>query len=176
MPTQNPRLTITLSPPLDAAIRRLSELTGQSKSALIVELLAQARPVLERMSEVITVAQAATAEAKARMAANLDEAQTKLESHLGVVQDLWEQQTMDLLGEAEQVSRRQAKGAGGTRRPTAAARGRTAGAAKAIPGSVARGVRPPPVTRGSGTSVSTPKKPGKTAAKPTGTRAGRENG
>lgn len=178
MPTQNPRLTITLSPPLDAAIRRLSELTGQSKSSLIVELLDQAKPVLERMAEVIAVAQTATQEAKERMAANLDAAQTKLEEHLGLVNDLWEEQTADLLGEVEQVRRRSAKGASGRaggrtaaqRRAPARTPGRTS------PVSTAKGDQPPHVTRGSETPVPTPKKGGKSAAKPAPTRVGRKNG
>lgn len=174
MPTQNPRLTITLSPPLDAAIRRLSELIGQSKSSLIVELLDQARPVLERMSEVIALAKTATEEAKARMAANLDEAQTKLESHIGLVQDLFEQQTMDLIGEVEQVGRRRAKGAN---TPARARKDEDAGGGvRASRGSVAKGVQPPPVTRGSGSPVTPQKRKGKTAAKPTPKRVGRQNG
>ena len=35
----------------------------------------------------------ATEEAKARMASNMEAAQTKLESHLGIVQDLFDEQT-----------------------------------------------------------------------------------
>ena len=164
MPTQNPRLTITLSPPLDAAIRRLSELTGQSKSSLIVELLDQAKPVLERMAEVIALAQTATQEAKTRMAANLDAAQSKLEEHLGLVNDLFDEQTESLLGEIEQVRRRSAKGA------SVRSSGRTS------PVSTAKGAQPPHVTRGSGSPVTPQKRKGKSAAKPTPTRVGRKNG
>lgn len=178
MPTQNPRLTITLSPPLDAAIRRLSELTGQSKSSLIVELLDQAKPVLERMAEVIALAQTATQEAKTRMAANLDAAQSKLEEHLGLVNDLFDEQTESLLGEIEQVRRRSAKGASGRadgrtaaqRRAPARSSGRTS------PVSTAKGAQPPHVTLGSGSPVTPQKRKGKSAAKPTPTRVGRKNG
>lgn len=174
MPTQNPRLTITLSPPLDAAIRRLSELTGQSKSSLIVELLDQAQPVLVRMAEVIEVAKSATEDAKARMRSNLDEAQTKLEEHLGLVNQLWDEQTADLLGEAEQVQRRKRKGAGtSTDERKDEHGGRRAGASRRH---VEKAAQPPHVTRGSGTPVTTPKQKGKSAAKPTPARAGRKNG
>jgi hypothetical protein len=174
MPTQNPRLTITLSPPLDAAVRRLSELTGQSKSSLIVELLDQARPVLERMAEVITVAKTATEDAKARMRSNLDEAQSKLEEHLGLVNDLWDQQTADLLGEVEQVQRRRRKGTSSTATDGREDGGR--GRAGASRRHVEKPAQPPHVTRGSGTPVTTPKQKGKSAAKPAPARVGRKNG
>lgn len=175
MPTQNPRLTITLSPPLDAAIRRLSELTGQSKSSLIVELLDQAQPVLVRMAEVISAAKTATEDAKARMRSNLDEAQSKLEEHLGLVNQLWDEQTADLLGEVEQVQRRRKKGTGAATDGMRASAhgGRRSGASGKH---VEKPAQPPHVTRGSGTPVSTPKQKGKSAAKPAPARPGRKNG
>ena len=109
----NPRISVTLKPSLDAAIRRLSEATGQSKSSLVAEILEQAEPVFARMATVIEAAKTATKEAKERMAANLDEAQSKLEVHLGLVNDLFEEHTADLIGDMEQIGRRKEKGAGG---------------------------------------------------------------
>lgn len=176
MPTQNPRLTITLKPSLDAAIRRLSELTGQSKSSLIGELLEQAQPVLERMGTIIAAAQTATQEAKERMAANLDEAQSKLEVHLGLVQDLFEEHTADLIGDIEQVGRRKAKGATGGRTDGRAAPARPPARS---PSSVApsRGSRPPRLTGGSHPSTQAKKQAQKTAAKPsTTTVSGKKRG
>ena len=62
MTTKNPRLTITLQPALSAQFRRLSELTGQSQSSIIAELLSGSEPVLERMIRVLEAAEAAKGE------------------------------------------------------------------------------------------------------------------
>ena len=56
MATKNPRLTITLQPSLAAQLRRLSELTGNSQSSLIAELLEGSGPVFDRMIKVMEAA------------------------------------------------------------------------------------------------------------------------
>lgn len=48
MPSQKPRLNLTLPDDLNATIVRLAELTGKPKSALIVEMLHIYAPVLEQ--------------------------------------------------------------------------------------------------------------------------------
>ncbi len=50
MPTERPRLTITLTPEIDRALTDFSRLTGESKSAFIVQVLAEAVPHLDRMT------------------------------------------------------------------------------------------------------------------------------
>lgn len=167
----NPRISVTLKPSLDAAIRRLSEATGQSKSSLVAELLEQAEPVLMRMATVIEAAQTATKEAKERMAANLDEAQTKLEAHLGLVQDLFEEQTADLIGDLEQIGRRKAKGATGGRTDGRAAPARPP-ARSPSPESTPGGSRPPRLTGGSHPTQQAKKQARKTPAKPSPARKG----
>lgn len=170
----NPRVSVTLTPAVDAALRRLSEASGQSRSSLVGELMEQALPVLERMATIIATAKTATEEAKARMAANLEEAQTKLEAHIGIVQDLFDEQTADLIGDIEAIGRRKAKGSAGRTDGRAAAARPPAGASRR---SSSKGIQdggdPPCLTGGSGT----PRKPTKTTrkspAKPSQTRGGR---
>lgn len=111
MPATNPRISVTLKPSLDAMLKRMSDATGQSRSAIVGELLEQAEPVLARMVAVIEAARTATDEARGRLVANLADAQGKLEAHLGLAQDLFDESTSDLVGEAEQVGRRKSKGA-----------------------------------------------------------------
>lgn len=106
----NPRISVTLTPAVDAALKRLSEASGQSRSSLVGEILEQSLPVFERLAVVIETAKTATQEAKARMASNMEAAQTKLESHLGIVHDLFEEQTADLIADIEAVGRRSARG------------------------------------------------------------------
>jgi len=53
MPTERPRLTITLTPDIDRALTDFSRLTGESKSAFIVQVLGEAVPHLQRMTVVI---------------------------------------------------------------------------------------------------------------------------
>lgn len=48
MPSQKPRLNLTLPDELNATITRLSELTGRPKSALVVEMLQQYVPILDK--------------------------------------------------------------------------------------------------------------------------------
>ena len=84
MATKNPRLTITLKPELSEHFRRLSDLTGQSQSSIISELLAGSEPVLERMIRVLEAAGAAKGAIRGRGARGLDDAQQQLEGVLDI--------------------------------------------------------------------------------------------
>ena len=106
MATKNPRLTITLKPSIAAHLRRLSQLTGNSQSALIAELLEGSEPVFERMIQVLEAAKSAQAAMKGRMVTDLEAAQAKMEGALGIVMDGFDQFTGSLLDEAEAVKRR----------------------------------------------------------------------
>jgi hypothetical protein len=121
MPAINPRLTITLKPTTAAQLRRLSELTGNSQSALIAELLEGSEQVFERL---ITLLQAAT-DAKAtltdQMVAELEQTQSKLEGQMGLALDTWDAGAKPLLDAAEAIVRRgRRRGRGGdAQRPAA---------------------------------------------------------
>ena len=114
MPTLNPRLTITLQPQLAAILRRLSQLTGNSQSSMIGELLADSLPIFERMVEVLEAAQKLrekAMEAPDEVSRSLDRAQARIEAQLGLVLDDMGEGVRPLLEAAEKVERRGARGA-----------------------------------------------------------------
>lgn len=141
MPTNNPRLTITLQPTLAAQLRRLSQLTGNSQSALIAELLEGSTPIFDRMIVLLEAADKAKEAIKGQAVEGLDIAQAKLEKQLGLALDTWDEAATPLLEEMEAITRRRGakaparKPAGGT-----APRGAPPAGAQATPPSN-RGVR-----------------------------------
>ena len=79
MPAKNPRLTITLQPSLSAQLRKLSELTGNSQSALIADLLEGTGPVFDRMIQVLEAAKTAKESMRGKLADDMEHAQSKME-------------------------------------------------------------------------------------------------
>lgn len=110
MPTKNPRLTITLQPTLAAQLRTLSELTGNSQSSLIAELLEGSGPVFDRMIQVLQAAQTAKEAMRGKLVADMEAAQDKMEGALGIALDGFDSFTGSLLDEAEAVTRRARRG------------------------------------------------------------------
>lgn len=84
MPTKNPRLTMTLSPPLAAQLRRMSELTGNSQAALVSELLEGNSAVFDRLIRLLEAARDAKGEMVAQFVEDMNAAQTKIEQHLNL--------------------------------------------------------------------------------------------
>lgn len=141
MPTLNPRLTVTLRPSTAATLRRLSELTGNSQSAMVSELLEESEPIFQRMTVVLEAAQKAQNEAKAGMVEGMGRAQSRIEESLGIIHAQFDEYTGDLLAGLENVNRRARKTS--TRQPAggaSAAAAPTATASKRPPLSN-RGVR-----------------------------------
>lgn len=116
MPTKNPRLTITMTPSLSVQLRTLSDLTGNSQSSLIAELLEGSGPVFDRMIEVLQAARNAKEAMRGKVAQDLDVAQVKLEKQLGIVMETFDTFTGSLLDESEAVQRRARKQAVGAPR------------------------------------------------------------
>ena len=110
MPAKNPRLTITLQPTLAAQLRKLSELTGNSQSSLIGELLEGSGPVFDRMIQVMEAAKTAKESMRGRIAGDIEQAQARLEEGLGMALEGFDQWTGSLLDEAEAVARRARRG------------------------------------------------------------------
>ena len=106
MPAKNPRLTITLQPTLAAQLRKLSELTGNSQSGLIGELLEGSGPVFDRMIQVMEAAKTAKEAMRGRIAGDIEKAQSRVEEGLGMALEGFDQWTGSLLDEAEAVTRR----------------------------------------------------------------------
>jgi hypothetical protein len=113
MPTLNPRITITLTPAVAAVLKRMSELTGNSQSAMVGELLADNLPIFERMVQVLQAAKAIKGRARQDIVESMAATQQRLEQQLGLLLDLADQEAPPLLDQAEQVTRR---GAGGGKR------------------------------------------------------------
>lgn len=115
MPTKNPRLSVTLTPELGAVLDRLSALTGNSKSALVADLLGEAVPIFQRMITVLEAAHTLKAQASGGMAeigAGLARAQARMESQLGLCLDHLDEGVRPILDAAEKVTRRGARGLG----------------------------------------------------------------
>lgn len=110
MPAKNPRLTITLQPSLAAQLRKLSELTGNSQSGLIGELLEGSGPVFDRLIQVLEAAQTAKESMRGKLTEDMEAAQAKVEGAFGMAMEGFDQFTGSLLDEAESVSRRARKG------------------------------------------------------------------
>ena len=137
MPTNNPRVNVTLRPDTYARLQALSRATGNSMSNLVATLLDTQAEVFDRLVVVLEAADRAKEEAKAALggaalSAELALAQERIENQLGIVFDLAEAETADLLEKASQVQRR--AGRGGRAAPASPAR-------RGRPG-------PPPTNRG----------------------------
>ncbi len=85
MPAANPRLSITVAPAVATAFAELSELTGNSQSAMIAELLESSLPVFDNMIRLLRAAKSAEAGAIPTIVSDLDSAQRRIEGMLGVV-------------------------------------------------------------------------------------------
>lgn len=113
MPTQNPRLTVTLKPSTHAQLREMSRLTGNSQSAMIAEILEGSGPVFARLIEVLTAAEEAKKEVRHKMANDLEKAQTKMEKQLGLALDTFNTHTGSLIEQVEAIRRRARRAAPG---------------------------------------------------------------
>ena len=106
MPAKNPRITITLKPSTHAVLQQMSELTRNSQSSIVGELLSQAEPIFERMVRVMQLARDAQGQSKDRFLSSLESVQGVLERQLGLMEGEIESRSMDMLDELEQVHRR----------------------------------------------------------------------
>lgn len=118
-------------------MRRLSELTGNSQSAIIGDLLDGTGPVFDRMIQVLEAAKTATDSMKGRLANDMEHAQGKMENALGIVLEGFQEGTASLFDEVETVTRR-----GRRRVDASAARAPAGGLGAALPTPISnRGVR-----------------------------------
>lgn len=157
MPTEKPRITITLPHRHHEVLSRLSAASGDSMSQIVAGFVELAIPSLERVVVVMERAKAAPSEVRAGLASAIDRADRHLTALAG---SLYGQTDMFLTeaeravapssapeADAEQTARALTVGRGQRRRVQASAAGST----------------PVPVTRGSGASAPRPAS-GKTLA------------
>ena len=71
MPTQNPRLTVTLEPSVAARLRRVSELTGNSQGSMVADILSQSAPVFDRLIKLLEAAEVAQVAAREEAASRV---------------------------------------------------------------------------------------------------------
>lgn len=112
MPTPNPRITITLKPGMHALLRRISDLSGNSMSAMVSEFLEEAEPALERMAALLSAVESIKGDAEAqrkRITSNLSEAQSQMEQQLGLALSAMDEASAPILKEAERIKRRAAR-------------------------------------------------------------------
>lgn len=109
MPALNPRLTITLKPSTSSLLRRASELTGKSQSALIAELVEVNEPVFERLVKLLQAAYDAKSSLSDDVRKGLEDAQARVEHQLGLAIDAFDSAALPILESAEEVRRRGAR-------------------------------------------------------------------
>jgi hypothetical protein len=85
MPTERPRLSLTLNEHLAWQLRRLSELTGTSQSALITSMLEGSDHFLWRLITTLEAAQEARDRIPGHVSNLMAEAQGKIEAKFGLV-------------------------------------------------------------------------------------------
>jgi hypothetical protein len=79
MPTTQPRIAVYLPKHVAATVRRCASLRGISRSALVAEILTEAQPVLERVSNLLDLAARTDRTALKQWAETLGEAQGSIE-------------------------------------------------------------------------------------------------
>ncbi len=103
MPTNNPRVNVTLSPSTDALVRRLSGLQRVSKAQVLRELLEAAEPALQRAASLMEAAQGVSAAVLHDLAMTLDKAQKRAEAQLAVHLAEADSLSSDLVTQAQAV-------------------------------------------------------------------------
>lgn len=89
-----------------AQLRKLSELTGNSQSALIGDLLEGTGPVFDRMIQVLEAAKTAKESMRGKLADDMEHAQSKMEGALGLVLEGFDEITGSLLDALKEKAHR----------------------------------------------------------------------
>lgn len=91
MKRKNPQLTATVSVAQYAALKRFSELSGQSISSIVAELLAAATPSLEAVIDALDVANTKREEIPFLLQSLLNQAGSQLGEAQGEMSEVWDQ-------------------------------------------------------------------------------------
>lgn len=103
MPTTNPRVNVTLSPSLDALVRRLAAHQRASKSQVLRELLEAAEPALQRAVALMDAASKASAEVRSGLARGLEQTVIRAEDEAAVLLSRMDRAAADLVDQAQVV-------------------------------------------------------------------------
>jgi len=134
MPTDNPRINVTLSPTLFALVGRLAALERVSKANVLRELLEASAPALGRAVALMEAASKAKPEMLRGMALAMERAQGRVE---GIMEGLMDEAGPDLVEQAEAIKARRPGRAG------ASADGRQGRSGSENPPASNRGVKYP---------------------------------
>lgn len=104
-----------------AIVRRLSQLTNESQSAVVVGILESSEPILSRVIVALEAAEKARDQLPASVRDNLRQAQEALEAQLGFGLEEFDQATAPILAMAERIDRRARRSGPGRASATAAA-------------------------------------------------------
>lgn len=90
MKRKNPQLTATVSVSQYATLKRFSEVSGQSISSIVAELLAAATPALEAVVDALDVAQTKREEVPYLLQNLLNQAGATLGAAQGEMSEVWD--------------------------------------------------------------------------------------
>lgn len=124
MPTDNPRINVTLSPSTHSMVERLATLQRVSKSAVLRELLEASEPALAQALAMMEAANSLSIGARQKVAKELEATIASVEGKGRAAMELAAGITQDLVAQAEAIEgRRPARGVpaprGGARRAEA---------------------------------------------------------
>ena len=137
MPTNNPRVNVTLSPSLDSLVSRLAGLERVSKSMVLRELLETAEPSLLQAVALMEAAQGASVKARKTIARDMQKSLEALEGTSYLVQQIAANNTRDIVAEAEAVR---------GRRPARAPWGAGQASTSIVSGKRSRSAKRPPLS------------------------------
>ena len=109
MAALNPRITVTVTPRVDAVLKRFSTLTGKSKSAMVGEILDESFPMFAKMVKVFEAAERAQKEMASNVVQPFAKAQEHLEGQLNLSMDSLNFAADDLLRDVENIGRRKGR-------------------------------------------------------------------
>ena len=112
MPTENPRVNVTLSPSLDSLVSQLAGLERISKASVLRELLETAEPQLRQVVALMVAAKGASATARKAIVSDMETALRAIEGTSHLAMQVAANHTRDMVSEAEAVrGRRPQRGA-----------------------------------------------------------------
>ena len=150
MSTKNPRISVMLKPSTSALLIRVGQLTKQSQSSMISEIVESAEPVFERLITVLEAALLVSQQLKDDTKKHLEDAEQKLHDQLGVTLALFDEVSAPIVNEAIKVKE--------SSQSTADSLGEPQGSGCALlPPHVTRGSHPPNKTN---TNTNSPMKKG----------------
>lgn len=106
MPTSNPRINVTLSPSLADMVGRLSVLQRVSKAMVLRELLEAVEPQLLQAIALMELADGATAEARKRIAQDMEVTIKAAEANAALLQRQAANMQRDLVADAQSIQGR----------------------------------------------------------------------